>query len=55
MIKTILAITVVFVAGTTIYVLDSDNSYVYEVTARWLHHGCESFISYAFWMAGVSE
>ena len=40
----------VFVAGKTIYISDSDNSYIYEVTAHWLHPGLESFVTYAFYV-----
>ena len=42
--------TSVLVADTTIYIMDSDNSYVYEVTARWVQPGLESFATYAFFV-----
>ena len=47
--------TKVFVAGTTINIPDSDNSYVYEITARWPHQDHESFVTYAFYVTSSPQ
>jgi len=40
----------VFVADTTILVPDSDNSYIYEITAMWQQGNSGSFVTYAFYV-----